>query len=144
MFNGQCCRLSNEAHDTSEGTLYKSVAREHKINRNFFIREAGLVTQSLFFNFYFISVGLSLQSYQNPVNLKSWHSCSFQNYLPPERQYASRQGDKRSFRSYQNSANSWSWHSCRLQISELPKSCQWWELTFLSTIAFRATKLLST
>ena len=40
--------------------------------------------------------------------------------------------------------------SCRsatfftLQLLQLPKSCQQWELTFLSTIDFSATKILST
>ena len=36
--------------------------------------------------------------------------------------------------------NYWSW---QLSFLELPKSCQQWELTFLSTMVFRATKILS-
>ena len=49
--------------------------------------------------------------------------------------------DNVAFRSYQNPVNSGSWHSCWLYLSELPKSCQQWELTFLSIVAFRATKI---
>ena len=52
--------------------------------------------------------------------------------------------DNVAFRSYQNAVNSGSWHSCRLQFSQLPKSCQQWEVTFLSTVAFRATKIPTT
>ena len=37
--------------------------------------------------------------------------------------------------------NYWSW---KRSFSKLPKSCQCWELTFLLTAAFRATKILST
>ena len=36
------------------------------------------------------------------------------------------------------------YRSWQRSFSELPKSCQQWELTFLSTIVFRATKILST
>ena len=45
-----------------------------------------------------------------------------------------------SFRSYQNPVNRQSLDSCQLQLSELPKL----ELTFLSTVAFRATKTPTT
>ena len=37
--------------------------------------------------------------------------------------------------------NYWSW---KMQLSELQMSCQQWELTFLSTVAFSATKILLT
>ena len=49
-----------------------------------------------------------------------------------------------SFQSCQNSVSRGRWHSCGLWLSEPPKSCQQWELTFLSTVVFRATKSLST
>ena len=71
---------------------------------------------------------------------------------------------KRSFQSYQNSTtlrddvsevirvtknlegtmlpvNYWSWQR---SFSELPKTCQQWELTFLLTVAFWATKMPTT
>ena len=36
-----------------------------------------------------IPVSFSFQSYQNPVNFKSWHSLSFQSYQTPGRLYTS-------------------------------------------------------
>ena len=47
----------------------------------------------------------------------------------------------RNFQSYRNIVNSGSWDSCQLQLWKLPKSCQQWELTFLSTALFRATNI---
>ena len=38
-----------------------------------------------------IFVDCGFQSNQNPVNIKSWHFCSFQSYLTPARCSASRQ-----------------------------------------------------
>ena len=69
----------------------------------------------------------SFQSYKNTDNFKSWHSCSFQSYQKPGRHYASRQLSelKRSF-------------------SELPNSCQQWELAFPLTVASRAIKFMPT
>ena len=74
-----------------------------------------------------IPVNHSFQSYQNPVYFKSWHSCSFQSYQHLE--------DTMLYVNY---------NSCKRSFSELPKSYQQWELKFLSTIAFRATKVLLT
>ena len=36
------------------------------------------------------------------------------------------------------------YRSLQRSFSKLPKSCQQWELTFLSTVVFRATKILAT
>ena len=49
-----------------------------------------------------------------------------------------------SFQSFQNLVNSESWHNCWLWLSELAKFCQQWELSFLSTINVRATKIRKT
>ena len=64
-----------------------------------------------------ISANRSFQSYQNPDNFKGWRSCSLKpvNY----------EGWERSF-------------------SELPKSWQQCELTFLSIVVFRATIIPTT
>ena len=67
-----------------------------------------------------VYVNRSIQSYQNSVKFNSWYSCGFQSYLIPGRRYV--------FRSF----------------LEPPNSCQQWELIFLLTLVFRATKILST
>ena len=63
----------------------------------------------------------------NPDNFKSWRSCSYQSYQKPGRHYVSLQLSELA-----------------TQLSELPKLCQQWELTFLLTIAFRANKIPTT
>ena len=92
-----------------------------------------------------ISLDHSFWSYQNPVNFKSWHSCSFQSCITPGKRYPSRQlseltmvselpktwktlcflstveAGNRSFQSYKNVVSSGSWHSCQLYLSELSK-----------------------
>ena len=74
-----------------------------------------------------IPISRSFQSYQDPNNFKSWHSCSFQSYLTLGRRHASRQ-----------------LLELTILASRATKSYQQWELTFLSTVAFRASKILST
>ena len=66
---------------------------------------------------------------------KIWKTLCFQSTIGVENV---------AFPSYQNPVNTGSWLSCWLQPSELLKSCQQWELTFLSTVAFRATKIPTT
>ena len=66
-----------------------------------------------------ISVDRRFKSYQNPNIFKNWHSCSYQSYQKSGKHYASR-------------------------FLKLPSSCQQWELTFLSIVAFRATKISTT
>ena len=71
-----------------------------------------------------ISVDRSVQIHQNLVNVKSWHFCSFQNYLTPGRPMLP--------------VNCRKWQP---QLSELPKKrrryASWW-LFELTAVAFRA------
>ena len=71
-----------------------------------------------------VPVDCSFQSYQNYSNFKSWCSCSYKGYQKPGRHYAS--------------VNYRSWHGSFLEI---PKICEHWELTVLSTVAFRSNKI---
>ena len=68
----------------------------------------------------------SFQSYQNPDNFKNYHTCRFQSHQKPGRHYASHQ-----------------LLELTISFSELQKSCQQWELTFLSTVALIATKIMT-
>ena len=91
----------------------------------------------------YIPFECSFKSYQNTATFKeltflwiselpnTWKTLCFPSIIGV---------DKRNIQSYQNPVNSESWHSCRLQLSELPKfrqqwelskSCQQWELTLL-------------
>ena len=68
-----------------------------------------------------IAVDGNFQSYQNTDNFKKW----------------------RAIKNLEDAMLTLNYQSWQRSLSELPKSCQQWELIFLSTVAFRATKILS-
>ena len=50
---------------------------------------------------------------------------------------------KRATKNLEDTMLSLNYRSWQRSFSKLPNSCQQWELTFLSTVAFRATKILT-
>ena len=79
------------------------------------------------FNFFFTNKG------------KAW-LVKFQMFLPPFEYFC-----KYIRYCYKNQSTFNKWiERCFLFFEKWSKSCRQWELTFLSTVAFRATKILST
>ena len=81
-----------------------------------------------------IPVNNSFQSYANHDNLTSQRACSFQSYQTLGRHYASCQLSKLTTLCFR----------ATIAFTELPKSCQQWELTSLLIVVFRATKIPTT
>ena len=112
-----------------------------------------------------ICVNLSFQSDQNPVNFKSWYSCSFKTYPTPGRRFAFRRLSELtnvpfratkilltvgvdicvnlSFQSDQNPVNFKSWYSCSFKTYPTPgRRFAFRRLSELTNVPFRATKTL--
>ena len=82
-----------------------------------------------------IAVDGNFQSYQNTDNFKKWRAIkNLEDTIKAIR----------ATKNLEDTMLTLNYQSCQRSLSELPKSCQQWELTFLSTVAFRATKILST
>ena len=82
-----------------------------------------------------VPVDGNFQSYQNTDNFKNWRATkNLEDTIKAIR----------ATKNLEDTMLTLSYQSWQRSLSEQPKSCQQWELTFLSTVAFRATKILST
>ena len=95
----------------------------------------------------YIPVDCSFQNNRNLVNSGSWRSCRPVAFRAKKIPTTLRADVPVAFRATKNMEDTMlpvSYRNWQRSFSELPNSCQQWELILLSTAAFRATKILST
>ena len=82
-----------------------------------------------------VPVDGNFQSYQNTDNFKNWRATkNLEDTIKAIR----------ATKNLEDTMLTLSYQSWQRSLSEQPKSCQRWKLTFLSTVAFRTTKIPTT